>query len=359
MLPDKRHSPKDILHVLRAMLLQEDTVRYCKDERDLLPDDCRLESISADGSTRNFIRVMADGRPFGIIVYPSEKTEESLAEAKSCALLGRHLFSKDIPVPEIYAFNEQNGLILYEDCGDHRVHDVFSSWRRYDESELLQLYSEIAKKLCHMYVQGSKGLDETWCYDSPRYDHEVMIESEGKYFYNVFWLGLCEGVLYPDVLAEFEDIARQAACGLPHGFLHRDFQSRNIMIQKGRIRFIDFQAGRLGPPGYDLASLLIDPYMELDETYKERLVSIYVDELKTYLTFDEGLFYRQYAFLTLQRNMQILGAFAFLLQKKQKKFFASYIQPALASLEQLLADKHFSHYTTLRKICTEASACLR
>ncbi len=357
-MPDKHHLPEDILHALQSMLLEEGTALHCKGETGIVPEDCRLDRLFADGSTRNFFRMMAGERSLGILVYPSEKTEQALAEAKSCALLGRHLFSKEIPVPEIYGFHEQTGLIFYEDCGDHRVHDIFSSQTGYDESGLLQLYSEIAEKLCHMYVRGSQGLKPAWCYDSPCYDHEVMIEREAGYFYKTFWLGLCGGPSYPDVLEEFEDIARQAACGLPHGFLHRDFQSRNIMIQARRIRFIDFQAGRLGPPGYDLASLLIDPYMQLGESFKERLVEIYVDELQKYLIFDKALFYRQYAFLTLQRNMQILGAFAFLLQQKQKKFFAGYIKPALASLEQLLAESDFTHYTTLRKICTESSACL-
>ncbi len=358
-MPDKHHIPKDILQAFQAMLLDKVTSRYWNCEDGIEIENCRLVRLFADGSTRNFFRVVTGGRSLGIIVYPSEKTETALAEAKSCALLGNHLYAKKIPVPEIYGFHQQSGLVFYEDCGDHRLHDHLSSRKRDDDSDLVRLYSEIVKKLCHMYMQGGKGLERAWCYDSPCYDHEVMIEREAKYFYNAFWLGVCGGSPCPDVFEEFEDIARQAACGLSHGFLHRDFQSRNIMIQKDRVRFIDFQAGRMGPPGYDLASLLIDPYMQLDMTLRERLVKLYVDELHKHLIFDETVFYRQYTFLSLQRNMQILGAFAFLLQQKHKKFFADYIQPALAGLEHILADERFTHYTALRRICAKSLACIR
>jgi len=43
--------------------------------------------------------------------------------------------------------------------------------------------------------------------------------------------------------------------------MHRDFQSKNLMIKNEQIFVIDFQGARLGPPSYDLASLLFDPYV--------------------------------------------------------------------------------------------------
>ena len=35
--------------------------------------------------------------------------------------------------------------------------------------------------------------------------------------------------------------------------MHRDFQSRNLMVHQGRLWLIDFQGMRFGPPAYDLA----------------------------------------------------------------------------------------------------------
>ena len=57
--------------------------------------------------------------------------------------------------------------------------------------------------------------------------------------------------------------------------------------------------------------------------------------------------------LALQRNLQIIGAFAFLSGVRQKKFFQGYIMPALDSLNHRLQDDCFADYTVLRKTAAE------
>ena len=46
-------------------------------------------------------------------------------------------------------------------------------------------------------------------------------------------------------------------------FVHRDFHSRNIMVHDDQVAVIDFQDARLGPPSYDLVSLVFDSYVPL------------------------------------------------------------------------------------------------
>ena len=61
----------------------------------------------------------------------------------------------------------------------------------------------------------------------------------------------------------------------PRCFVHRDFQSQNIVIKDGAACFIDFQGMRPGLPQYDLASLLYDPYVCLPASERADLLEHY------------------------------------------------------------------------------------
>ena len=149
---------------------------------------------------------------------------------------------------------------------------------------------------------------------------------------------------------EFVQIANKAASGPAGFFLHRDFQSRNIMIKDGAVRIIDFQGGRLGPLGYDLASLLIDPYVSLSPEFQEALFDEYLCELLKWVKYDPLHFREEYMYLSMQRNLQILGAFAFLGKQRNKNFFLQFIPPALISMKTLLRKVNSGQYTILSQL---------
>ena len=89
-----------------------------------------------------------------------------------------------------------------------------------------------------------------------------------------------------DLAPDFERLLTGALPPGPNYFLHRDFQSRNLFITSGRLRVIDFQGGRLGPLGYDVASLLIDPYVNLSPAWQAELLDYYLDLLTSRLEVD-------------------------------------------------------------------------
>ena len=63
----------------------------------------------------------------------------------------------------------------------------------------------------------------------------------------------------------FRELARRVDAQ-PKSIMHRDFQSQNLMVQSGGVmRVIDYQGSRLGSVYYDLASLLLDPYVMLPD----------------------------------------------------------------------------------------------
>lgn len=86
--------------------------------------------------------------------------------------------------------------------------------------------------------------------------------------------------------------------------MHRDFQSKNLMVKKSRVYIIDFQGARIGPPTYNVASLLNDLYGNL-EKIKENLLKYYLD----LVSYDRELFIRKLKILNLIRTIQTLGAY--------------------------------------------------
>ena len=126
----------------------------------------------------------------------------------------------------------------------------------------------------------------------------------------------------------------------PVGFMHRDFQSRNIMVMKDRFYLIDFQGGRIGPPHYDLASLLIDPYVDLPFAMRETLLVYFSEQLAQRSPgIPAAEIQNAYRYCALARNLQILGAYGFLTRRKGKPHFSHYIPAAVRSLQQTLS--HF------------------
>ena len=201
-----------------------------------------------------------------------------------------------------------------------------------------------------MQISGSVHFDRNWCWQSQRYDKNLMLEKESGYFLQTFcgdYLGLQD--FPPTLTDEFEQLAGRASSQPAVYFLHRDFQSRNLMLCKGQIRVIDFQGGRLGPLGYDLASLLIDPYAAIPPEVQQELLEHYLEHLCQY-GLDDLAFLRGFPSLVLQRDLQILGAFAFLSQQRQKAFFQQFILPAAISLQHHLAGPEGKNYPELQKI---------
>jgi len=317
--------------------------------------DYALQPMTADGSSRLFYRLSFRGAPLCIGILPADQSSGALAEARSVAAIGGHLFSQEVPVPEILAYDGQTGLVLLEDCGRVKLHELLQQRPGEDrEPRHAELYRKLLHCLVRMQVRGADGFDPGWCHDTAVYDTSLMIERESHYFLRQFWQGLVAAEAPVGIEEEFKDIATKAGTGELHLFLHRDFQSRNIMVAGTTLKIIDFQGGRLGPPGYDLASLLIDPYAGLSFSFQEEMRSHYLDCLRLYVDFDENAFLTQYTYLQLQRNLQILGAFSFLYTQRRKVFFKQYILPALNHLRMMLDKRELRAYTCLRRMSVQA-----
>ena len=315
------------------------------------PTAVDIQPIQSDGSCRRFLRISLHGRVLCLAVAPATAGGNDLREASAAGAIGMHLCRWKIPVPAIYGWHRQSGLILFEDLGDTRLYDLLG---QVSKETLRSCYRQTIDTLIPMQWDGVQEFDTGWCWDTPRYDPELMIARESRYFLTSFWIDMLHHEEPEGIGEEFREIAAAADSGCGDVFLHRDFQSRNIMIKDGAVRVIDYQGGRLGPPGYDLASLLIDPYAALSADLQEDLLQYYQQRLNARYKVDSCAFLRQYAFLALQRNLQIIGAFSFLSRVRQKAFFTQYIVPALLLLHDRLKDPVFASFPILRRMAGTA-----
>ena len=311
----------------------------------------KIEEFSGDGSIRRFFRVTDEDYRCLIVILPPPRDPAGIKEARAAHRIGLHLAQVGAPVPIIYDYVEESGILLCEDLGTCRLYEVVEASQGNDFPFPFEIYKQTVCRLAHMQVSGAKNFDHSWCWDTPIYDRTLMLERESGYFLQALcidYLGL-----RPDkslLASEFEKLADRAGAAPNTFFLHRDFQCRNIMVQDGLPRFIDFQGGRLGPLAYDLASLLMDPYARLSSNTQEELKYLYFNELRSLIPYDEKSFFTEYSALAIQRNLQILGAFSFLSQKRGKSFFTPYILPALLSLQCMLAKVDGDDYPALRNI---------
>jgi hypothetical protein len=311
------------------------------------------DRMAGDGSDRQFYRLAVGERSL-LAILPGAGQPQGMAEARAAYVIGQHFFREGAAVPRIYGFAEECGLILCEDLGDTKLHDLVL--RQGAEAEEVEAYYRQALvALAHLQTETRHGFQPDWCWDTPRYDRELMLARESGYFRKA----LCEDFLGMNDLPqgldqEFVFLAERAAQEPADFILHRDFQSRNLMVCEGKIRIIDFQGARLGPLGYDPASLLIDPYAGLSSDRQQALLGCYLDALAAHIPLDRGRFLEGYYYMALQRNLQILGAFAFLSKNRGKQFFRQFIKPAATTLHEHLAAPQGRDFPCLRAVVEQA-----
>ena len=295
------------------------------------------EHLKGDGSDRQWYRLKM-GQKTMILVDHGIKESDRINEVDAFVNIGRYLFDWGLPVPQIYEADTFAGYVFVEDLGNL---DLQAAVRQAGPFErVVGLYRRVIDLLTKFSESGVDQFETAWCYQTSRYAKSMILEKECRYFVDAFlntYLGL--KIKYADFKQEFEYLAENALKHAVPGLMHRDFQSRNIMIHNDQIYFIDFQGARMGPIQYDLASLLIDPYVDLPRDIQTRLLAYALERLQGRMKLDADNFKRCYRFCCLTRNLQILGAFGHLTRVKGKMHFEKYIPAAVRTLERNLKNQ--------------------
>lgn len=291
-----------------------------------------VSKLAGDGSDRGWYRVVC--RDASVIAADHGiDFSKTIRQADAFVRIGRHLTACGLRVPSILNHDPFSGMVIVQDLGDTLLEHVIRGCRNHDT--ILAHYRRVCESLLDFSIHGSEGFQAEWSFETPSYSKEMILDRECRYFIDSFVNGYLDyDVSFASLTAEFEFIADNAVASAFTGLMHRDLQSKNIMIRDGAPFFIDFQSARTGPVEYDLASLVIDPYVELPAALQERIVDHFFHSLHNRTGADKDRFLQCFTYCRITRNLQILGAFSHLSRVKNKPWFERYIPGAVRQLKK-------------------------
>ncbi len=309
-----------------------------------------VNPLAGSGSNRRYYR-MSDTCKTVIAAEGTDAQEDA-----AFIYLARHLRSKGINIPEIYAVSGDGMCYLQEDLGDDCLGDRVAQINKAGGfgDETIHLLCKTISQLPKIQFEGALGLDFSVCYPQPTFDRR-MIMFDLNYFKYCFLKP--SGLEFNEVRLQddFEKLADSLLEENTDTFLYRDFNARNVMIRDGEPYFIDFQGGRRGPIYYDVASFVYQARAAYPQWLKEKMLESYLDTLKEYKSIDRRDFNQKLNLFVLFRTLQVLGAYGFRGLIEHKAKFITPIPQALDNLRELLPMTD-SQYPYLSEILKQLSA---
>jgi hypothetical protein len=332
------------------MKSQNDMIRFARQALGLSESvTIQLRPLEGRGSDRTFFRVTWNRGASAILTHYDPKRLENTYYADIA------VFLRDIkvPVPRLILHDLTASLIIMEDLGDQ---DLWSfnknSWetRRILYQKTLAIIYRLHSFPKNDFPSARVKLMESFGPDLYRW--------ERNYFKDHFVKDVCrieldrsfEGKLEAELSSLTDRLGAAKHC-----LVHRDLQSRNVMVRGGEPFLIDFQGMRFGNLFYDLGSLLYDPYVNLTTSQQEELLSSYYSLSKSDL--DWTAFENNFGEASAQRLMQALGAYGFLGLKKGLKAFLNHVPAGLHHL--LDATSRVASLPLLHELCLKCERAMQ
>lgn len=251
-------------------------------------------------------------------------------------------------MPELYLFDGEGRVLLLEDLGDRTLE------RALEGGEIASLYDRAIDLLVD-FQRRTRDPDPDLIACGRALDRAVLSWELQHY---VEWrleadLALSAGGWKAALNRAFEELLDEL-CRLPVRLVHRDFQSRNLMLlENGEICLIDFQDALMGPFVYDVVALLRDSYVTLPAAEVERLLVRYASASRRAgtLDVDEAFVKRAFLLQTVQRKLKDTGRFVFIDRVKHNPAFLPYRAPSMAYVRSALAA--LEGHETLRDLIAE------
>jgi len=301
----------------------------------------RVQKLRGDASTRSYFRITrtdesgVERTPSSLIAMrlPEDalKSDEAAGNEAVSELpfvdVQRLLMGRGLPVPEILVDDTRGRVLLLEDLGDETFGERLTHVPR---ERWPDLYADAARLLAQLHARCNAGEPTESIAFRRQFDRELL-RWELDHF-RTWGIERMYGPLAEHASAEldarFECLCDQLVA-LPQGFVHRDYQSRNLMYApSGRLTIIDFQDALRGPLVYDLVALLCDSYVDLDAALQAATLDAYAAAR----SFDDAQtrdLHRAFHLVAVQRKLKDAGRFVFIDQVRGNPSFLPYFGQSL------------------------------
>jgi len=294
-----------------------------------------ISPINTGGSSRKYFRIKDSKKSYIYCEY------NDAAELERFVKITKILKKKDINVQNIIEFSDSEKFILLQDLGDYNVYEFLSNIENKPlKTEIIEMYKSIIDLMIKMQISCADELKII--FPERKFDESVYLWETDYFKKMVLEKYLCFAVDDEKYIGACKQISSQLSL-ISGFFIHRDFQSQNIIIFDKIPYFIDYQTAYSGSNFYDPVSLLYDPYSynKISDIF-EILYNYYKTEfIKKTTRQEQGEQGKKFDVLFtltgIQRLMQANAAYVKLGLLENKKFFARFVDPTLSKLYTIIA----------------------
>ena len=299
--------------------------------------ECLL--LKGDASDRNYYRATyllntSPDRPRSIIIMQLARLEPE----PDFNCMQKFLKKMDIPVPDILRFDVERGLLFLMDCGDTHLADKIEA----EPQNIVYWYQKAIEIIVTFHTRATENLTPDCPAKNLFFDKEKLMW-EMDFMLEHYVQGILKNTLSFDEKNKTREALGtlcKALSDQDRVFTHRDYHSRNIMIHNGKLRVIDFQDARMGPCQYDLASLLKDSYIVIEESVRKELLEYYIECMqRDGRKIKRDPFYKIFDWMSVQRNLKAIGTFAYQSKILGNDRYLQYVEPTLEYIKKTLENR--------------------
>lgn len=290
----------------------------------------RHETLTGDASNRRFHRLFLDGGDTRIVMDYGASFDRETDDVR----LARVFSEAGVRVAHVIDILPEAGALVEEDLGDETLETALARAASGGKPGRDELYRSAVTVAADIASRGTASLIRSDRAAGPALDDE-RFRFEMNFFLEHYvgsFLKRPEVVsaIRPALLSLASDVAAH-----PRVLCHRDYHCRNIMVcADGSLALVDIQDARWGPDTYDLASLLRDAYVDLDDAEVDALFVAYASRFPG--APDGGARRARFEMVSAQRMIKALGTFGYQVAVLGRDRYRSAIPRTVSRLAQLL-----------------------